>query len=64
MPEQYHNIEALLRASFDLLTRAERQIANALLEDFPVLGLSSITQVAHKAGVSNPSVVRMVRKLG
>lgn len=64
MPGTFTNIEELLRSSFEILTRAERQIANALLDDYPVLGLSSITQVAQRAGVSAPSVVRMVQKLG
>ncbi len=64
MPEGFANVEALIRSQFDTLTRAERQIANALLEDFPMLGLSPLGEVAQRAQVSSPTVVRMVQKLG
>lgn len=46
------------------LTRAERQLANALLENYPVAGLGSITALAESAAVSAPTVVRTVQKLG
>ena len=57
-------IEGLLQSHFESFTRAERQLANALLEDYPLSGLVSITAVAQSAGVSAPTVVRMVQKLG
>jgi hypothetical protein len=41
--------------AFATLTRAERQLANTIVENYPVSGLGSITQVAKKAGVSSPS---------
>jgi DNA-binding MurR/RpiR family transcriptional regulator len=50
--------------AFGSLTRAERQLANTIAENYPVSGLGSITQVAEKAGVSSPTIVRMVKKLG
>lgn len=50
--------------AFASLTRAERQLANTIIENYPVSGLGSITQVAQKAGVSSPTIVRMVKKLG
>lgn len=50
--------------AFGSLTRAERQLANTIVENYPVSGLGSITQVAEKAGVSSPTIVRMVKKLG
>ena len=53
-----------LRGDFEALTRAERQLADALLENYPMLGLESIGAVAAKAGVSMPTVLRMARKLG
>lgn len=53
-----------IRQRFDSLTRAERQLANTLLENYPVSGLGSITQVAEKSAVSSPTVLRMVKKLG
>ena len=53
-----------IQGKFESLTRAERQLANSLLDNYPVSGLSSITAVAHNAGVSTPTVARMVQKLG
>lgn len=53
-----------IRAGFDGLTRAERQLANAMLANYPVLGLDSITAVAVASEVSTPTVVRMAKKLG
>ena len=58
------SIEDLLRARLESLTRAERQTAGMLLDDYPVSGLGSITTIAVGAGVSTPTVVRLVRKLG
>lgn len=53
-----------LRSAFEALTRAERQLANAFLDNYPMLGMESITAVAESAGVSTPTVVRMAKKLG
>jgi DNA-binding MurR/RpiR family transcriptional regulator len=53
-----------IRAGFETLTRAERHLANTLLESYPVLGLGSITAAAEAAAVSTPTVVRMAKKLG
>ncbi len=55
--------EILKRAEPDL-TRAERQLCATLLHNYPMSGLGSITRLANKAGVSTPTVVRMVQKLG
>jgi DNA-binding MurR/RpiR family transcriptional regulator len=57
-------ISELVNERFDELTRAERQLANSLLDNYPVSGLTSITAVAKKASVSTPTVARMVQKLG
>ncbi len=46
------------------MTRAELQLADAILDNYPVSGLGSITELAEKAEVSTPTVARMVQKLG
>lgn len=46
------------------LTPAEAKIAQILLSDYPVAGLGTATALAKRAGVSDPSVIRMVTKLG
>ena len=53
-----------IRGKFESLTRAERQLANVMLDNYPVSGLGSITTVAEASNVSTPTVVRMAKKLG
>jgi DNA-binding MurR/RpiR family transcriptional regulator len=45
------------------LTPAERKVARVLLADYPVRGLEPIAKLAADAGVSAPTVVRLVSKL-
>lgn len=53
-----------LKDNLDGLTRAERQLAGTVMENYPVSGLGSITKLAERSGVSTPTVARMVQKLG
>ncbi len=46
------------------LTRKEKQIADALLSNYPMLGMETIASFGERAGVSGPSVLRFVTKLG
>ncbi|PTM92104.1 MurR/RpiR family transcriptional regulator [Mycoplana dimorpha] len=57
-------VSDVINAHYDALTRAEKQLAASLLDNYPVSGLGSITTVAENAGVSTPTVARMVQKLG
>ena len=57
-------VEERLLAAFDSLTPAEKQLASVLLENYPVAGLSSISELANNASVSTPTVVRCAQKLG
>lgn len=61
---QTFTVAERIRDKFQSLTRAERQLANAFLENYPMLGLNSITSAAEAADVSTPTVVRMSKKLG
>lgn len=49
---------------FNDLTRAEHQLADKMMENYPASGLGSITAIAETSGVSTPTVVRMAKKLG
>ncbi len=64
MAEEFDTIADRLNARLDRLTRAERQLADSILESYPVSGLGSITTVALNADVSTPTVARLVQKLG
>ncbi len=64
MFESSDTIAERLQKSFASLTRAERQLADSILENYPVSGMGTITIVARNADVSTPTVARMVQKLG
>lgn len=57
-------IAEILKARDADMTRAERQLASAILHNYPIPGLGSITELAELAGVSTPTVARMVQKIG
>jgi DNA-binding MurR/RpiR family transcriptional regulator len=46
------------------LTPSEAKIAQVLLADYPLGGLGTAASLAKKAGVSDPTVARLVAKLG
>lgn len=53
-----------IQNGLDALTRAERQLAHSILENYPASGLGPLSALAKDAEVSGPTVVRMVQKLG
>ena len=57
-------VAEIIRAQLDSLTKSERKIARLLLEDYPISGLAGIPAIAEAAGVSAPTIVRFVAKLG
>lgn len=63
-PANGHSVADSLRAREGGLTGAERKIAQALLAHYPASGLAPIAELAARARVSAPSVVRFVAKLG
>jgi len=46
------------------LTSAERKVAHVFLASYPIAGLETVAQLANRAGVSGPTVMRFVNKLG
>jgi len=57
-------VKQMIRDGMEDLTRSERQLADTLLQDYPMAGLRSVTRLAQAAKVSTPTVIRMARKLG
>ncbi len=53
-----------LQEEENTLTRAERQLSDVILKNYPVSGLGTITTLAEAAEVSTPTVARLVQKLG
>lgn len=64
MAEKIITHKERIQAAFDNLTPAERQLASHILKHYPVAALGSITKLADAAGVSTPTVVRLVQKIG
>ncbi len=62
--EQESSVAALTREAMGRLTVAERKTARALLSAYPVAGLQTVAELAERAGVSAPTVVRFVSRLG
>lgn len=53
-----------LIAHRDEMTPTERQLLNTVLDDYPIAGLGSITELASAAAVSTTTVARMLQKTG
>ncbi|WP_282094457.1 MurR/RpiR family transcriptional regulator [Epibacterium ulvae] len=51
-------------AARDKMTPSERQLIGFLLDDYPIAGLGSITELAAKASVSTTTITRMLQKVG
>jgi DNA-binding MurR/RpiR family transcriptional regulator len=58
------SIAETIRQGLGLLTPTERKPALALLANYPVPGLEPVAQFAKRAGVSGPTILRLVAKLG
>lgn len=54
----------LIRRDLGAMTPNERRAAHRLLADYPVAGLATVAEFGSAAGVSGPTVLRMVAKLG
>lgn len=64
MTDARQTISERIHEKLDDLTRAERQLALSILENYPASGLGPLAALAKGANVSVPTVARMVQKLG
>jgi DNA-binding MurR/RpiR family transcriptional regulator len=53
-----------IRDNQSALTRSEGRAAAALLANYPLQGLETATQFAERAGISTPSILRFVARIG
>lgn len=58
------SVAELIHRRLDRLTRSERSAARTLLVGYPMAGLEPLTGFAQRAGVSHPTVLRFIAKLG
>jgi len=54
----------MIKTTWPLMTATDRKIARVLLSDHPVVGLQTLAKVSEQAGISAPSIIRCVKKLG
>ena len=64
MVDTPQTISDRIQQKLENLTRAERQLALSILENYPASGLGPLAAIAKDANVSVPTVARMVQKLG
>lgn len=64
MARSRQTIRQLLREPTHDYTRSERKVVRTLLADYPASGLGTVAALAERAGVSDPTVMRLVQKLG
>ncbi|MDQ0615260.1 DNA-binding MurR/RpiR family transcriptional regulator [Microbacterium sp. W4I4] len=57
-------LDALVRGSLDSLSSGERKVGRALLANYPIAGLGTVAELAQRASVSPPTVVRFANRLG
>lgn len=62
--ESVATVADLARERMDRLRPAERKVARTLLSDYPSAGLNTVADLAQRAGVSAPTVVRCAQGLG
>ena len=63
-PSQAQSIRELVRSAIRDLTVSEQKVGRILLAAYPIAGLESVAQLAERAQVSGPTVLRFVSKLG
>ena len=58
------NLRDKISEAFLKPSPSERKVIRVLLDRYPHSGLGSMTRVAEQAGVSDPTIIRLVKKLG
>jgi DNA-binding MurR/RpiR family transcriptional regulator len=58
------SIAVRLRDALAALPRGERSVARTLLNAYPIAGLGTLAELAARSGVSTPTVLRLLSRLG
>jgi DNA-binding MurR/RpiR family transcriptional regulator len=62
--ERQRTVADATEQAMNRLSAAERRVARALLADYPSAGLSTVAELAGRAQVSPPTVVRFAQRIG
>lgn len=57
-------IADVIRDSLESLSTGERKVARVILANYPIAGLETVAELARRANVSSPTVVRFSTRLG
>ena len=57
-------VAELISARMDAMPAGERRAAHALIAIYPVIGLKTVAEFSQAAGVSSPTILRFVARLG
>jgi DNA-binding MurR/RpiR family transcriptional regulator len=63
-PAEPHSLAERIRLDIEHFTPSERRAAHLLLSHYPFAGLDTVAEFANRAGISAPSVLRFVARLG
>jgi DNA-binding MurR/RpiR family transcriptional regulator len=58
------SIAELITDRIDAMPGGERRAAQALVADYPLLGLRTVAEFSQHAGVSSPTILRFIARLG
>jgi len=58
------SITELIAARIDAMPTGERRAAQALIADYPMIGLKTVADFSAQAGVSSPTILRFVGRIG
>lgn len=57
------SVSELIGEKLDMMPSGERRAAQALIADYPLIGLQTVAEFASRAGVSSPTILRFVNRL-
>jgi len=58
------SVAELISERMDDLPPGERRAAQTLVASYPLIGLKTVAEFSHQAGVSSPTILRLVARLG
>jgi len=58
------SISELISERLDAMPKGERRAAHTLIANYPLLGLKTVADFSAQAGVSSPTILRFVSRLG
>src|SRR5262245_53161577 len=58
------SISELIAEKIDAMSASERKAAQTLIANYPLIGLRTVAEFSNQAGVSSPTILRFVSRLG